>query len=192
MKKTASILLVAVVLSMLCLPLDSKAALPPQTIDHGGKIDSRYDGFSHETVIALRKMRISCDKNRTTKDTCISLAASLHAPGKQLDYVRSATLQIIFETKNWDGRHPLDQRELAVVANGETLRLGRMGLVKQDVDTNRLIDVMREVLEVSVPYPTFQKIASAEYVEMRVGNSEFSLREKNIAALKDLNNRVKF
>jgi hypothetical protein len=192
MKKSASILLVTLVLGASCLRPESKAAPPPQSIDHGGTIEAKYDGFTKETVIALRKMRISCEKNKTTKDTCISLAASLHAPGKQLDYVRSATLQIIFETKNWDSRHALDQRELAVVANGETLRLGRMGLVKQDVDTNRLIDVMREVLEVSVPYQTFQKIASAEYVEMRVGNSEFALREKNIAALRDLNNRVKF
>jgi len=29
-------------------------------------------------------------------------------------------------------------------------------------------------------------------VEMRVGSSEFSLQRNNLAALKDLNNRIKF
>jgi hypothetical protein len=67
-----------------------------------------------------------------------------------------------------------------------------MGLVKQDVATDKLIDVMNEVLEVSLPYTTFEKIARADYVEVKVGHSEFALQEKNIAALRDLNNRVKF
>jgi hypothetical protein len=192
MKKTVFLLLATIVFSLPCLNVGLKAA-PPQTVDHGGKIEAKYDGFSHETIIELRKMKISCDNNnRGLKDVCVSLAASLHAPGKQLDYVRFATLQIIFETKNWDSRHPLDQRELAVVANGQTLRLGRMGLVNQDIHTDKLVDVMKEVLEIPVDFKTFQKIAAAEFVEMRVGNSEFALREKNLLALRDLNNRVKF
>ncbi len=176
---------------------ETKAALPvPQTINHGGKIEALYDGFNHETVITLRKMRITCGGAKslqtTLKDTCVSVSASLHAPGKQLDYVRYATVQLVFETKDWDQRHSLTQRDLSVVANGETIRLGKMDLVKQDVNTDRLIDVMKEVLEVSVPYPIFNKIARADVVEMRVGNSEFSLQLKNVAALRDLNNRVKF
>jgi len=174
---------------------DTTAALPIlQTSDHGGKIEAKYDGFSHETVITLKKMRVSCDiaKGLQTKGVCVSVSAALHAPGKQLDYVRHATVQVIFETKNWDQRHPLTERELSVVADGETIRLGTMGLVKQDMGNDRLLDVMKEVLEVSVPYAIFNKIARAELVEMRVGNSEFTLQEKNVAALRDLNNRVKF
>jgi len=172
------------------------AAPLPQTSDHGGKIEAKYDGFNHETVITLRKMRVTCGSAKgletTLKDTCVSVAASLHAPGKQLDYVRYVTLQLIFETKDWDRRHSLVQRDLAIVANGETIRLGRMALVNQNVDTDRLIDVMKEVLEVSLSYQNFNKIARAELVEMKVGNSEFALQDKNLAALRDLNNRIKF
>src|SRR6266545_4647008 len=84
-----------------------------QIVDHGGTIESKYDGFNHETVVRLKKMRIGCSAAKglqsTVKDTCISVAASLHAPGIQLDYVRYATLQLIFETKDWDRRHALDQ-----------------------------------------------------------------------------------
>ncbi len=162
---------------------------PPQTINHGGTIETKYDGFNYETIVTLKKMRITC--GHALKGTCVSVEASLHSPGLQLDYVRYANLQLIFETEDWDKRHPLDQRDLTVVADGETIKLGTMHLVKQDIATERMLDNMKEVLEVSFPYQTFNKIVHAEVVEMKVGNSVFELRDKNIAALRDLNNRVK-
>jgi hypothetical protein len=159
-----------------------------QASEHGGKIVSRYDGFSHETIVTLNKMRITCAGVKGNfQDACVSLIAALHCPGIQLDYVRYASLQLLFQTKDWDQRHPLVQRELSVVADGETLRLGQMKLVSQSVDT-----LMTEVLEVTMPYAVFTKVAQAQVVEMKVGNSQFELRQQNLAALKDLNNRVKF
>src|SRR5438128_9891648 len=178
------------------LPADS-TALPAPLLqpDHGGKIETKYDGFDHETVVTLQKMRGTCGGAKgmqiTLKDTCVSLLASLHCPGQQLDYVRHARLQLIFETKDWTKRHPLDERDLIVVADGERLALGKMKLVNQDLNTSQLIDVMKEVLEVSFPHQTFQKIARAQVVEVKVGRTTFELGEKNLAALRDLNNRVK-
>ena len=159
-----------------------------QAGQHDGQIESKYDGFSHETVVALKKMRVTCKsmKGNFNKTGCVYLAASLHCPGIQLDYVRYATLQLIFETEDWDQRHPLDQRNLTVVADGETIRLGRMVLAGQSVDT-----MMSERLEVTMPYRTFKKIALGQVVEIQVGKSNFELKEKNLAALRDLNNRVK-
>ncbi len=156
--------------------------------DHGGKIVSKYDGFGHETVVTLRKMNVTCAKlHENLKQSCISILAVLHCPGVQLDYVSQVTLQVIFETKDWDQRHPLDQRDLSVVADGETLRLGRMELVSLHTDV-----LMTETLQVTFPYRTFKKIALAEIVELQVGKSTFELRKKNLAALRDLNNRVNF
>jgi hypothetical protein len=144
----------------------------------------------------LKKMRVTCGGAKglktTLEQTCVSLVASLHCPGKQLDYVRYARLQLIFETKDWDQRHPLEERELFVVADGHTLRLGRMELETQNVAANRGIDVMKEVLQVSFPYETFDKIARAQTVEIKVGKSVFALQTKNLEALGDLNLRVKF
>ncbi len=160
------------------------------------KIETKYDGFNHETVVTLRKTKITCGGSKgmqsTLKDTCVSLVVSLHCPGVQLDYVRYTKLQLIFETKDWDQRHPLGERDLFVVADGERLKLGTMTLVKQGVDLNQLIDVMREVLEVSLPYQTFKKIALSQTVEMKVGKTLFELEEKDVVALRELNNRVKF
>jgi hypothetical protein len=159
-----------------------------QDPDHGGKIESRYDGFNHETIVTLNKMRITCGSVKGNfKDACVSFVAALHCPGIQLDHVRYASLQLIFQTKDWDQRHPLNQRQLSVVADGETLRLGQMKLVGQSVDA-----LMTEELEVTMPYAVFTKIVRAQVVEMKVGNSEFELRQQNLAALRDLNNRVKF
>jgi hypothetical protein len=177
------------------LPASAPATLifPP---DHGARIESKYDGFNRETVVTLKRMRVTCGGAKglqsTLNQTCVSFVASLHCPGVQLDYVRYAKLQLIFETKDWDRRHPLNERELFVVADGETLRLGRMALASQDVGTNQLVEVMKEVLEVSLPYQTFSKIARAAEVEMRVGKTTFALQKKNIDALRDLNNRVNF
>ena len=156
--------------------------------DHGGKIVSKYDGFNHETVVTLKKMNVTCAKlHENLKQTCVSILATLHCPGVQLDYVRQVTLQVVFETKDWDQRHPLDQRDLSVVADGETFRLGRMELAGLHTDV-----LMTETLEIKIPYGIFKKMALAQAVELQVGKSKFELRVKILAALRDLNNRVKF
>lgn len=156
-------------------------------------IETKYDGFAHETTVTLKKMRVSCGgaKWSAFSDACVSFVVSLHCPGVQLDYIRYAKLQLIFETKDWSSRHPLGERELIVVVDDERLKLGTMSFVKQDLGTVKTVDVMREVLEVSFPYETFKKLAAAQSVEVKVGKSTFSLSPKNIAALRDLNNRVK-
>jgi hypothetical protein len=166
----------------------SRSAFAANSDDHGGQIVSHYDGFNHETVITLQKMKVTCSSARGNfKAACVSFVAALHCPGIQLDYVRNVSLQLIFETKDWDQRHPLDRRALSVVADGETYRLGQMILAGQKVDT-----LMSETLEVSIPYKIFKRIALAENVEFQVGKGSFALRDKNLSALRDLNNRVKF
>lgn len=169
-----------------------KAPAPPP--DHGGKIESTYDGFAHETVVALRRMSVTCEAARglqsALRGVCVSLQASLHCPGKQLDYVRRATLRLTFEAKDWDSRHAADRRELSAVADGETIRLGRMSLVSNGVGEGWFAEDTKETLELSVPYEAFLKLARAARVELSVGHTAFALRDKNLAALRDLNNRV--
>ena len=132
-------------------------------------------------------MKVTCAGTKDMlKETCVSVAASLHCPGIQLDYVRYAKLQLIFETKQWDQRHAPEERDLVVVVDATTLRLGRMRLVSESVDT-----LMTEILEATISYDVFKKIASGQVVEMAVGKGRFELRQKNLEALRDLNNRVK-
>src|SRR5258705_13935921 len=77
--------------------------------DHGGEIVSKYDGFNHETVETLKKMKVTCAKpHENLKQTCVRILTTLHCPGVQLDYVRHVTLQVVFETKDWDQRHRLN------------------------------------------------------------------------------------
>jgi hypothetical protein len=183
MRKLHCVLYSALILFLL-LPQLSPAQTKQQ--NHGGRIETSYDGFSHETVMTLQKMRISCAGVKDTfKDACISMMVSLHCRGVQAYYVNYVTLHLMFETKAWDQRHAMDQRQLSVVVNNETLRLGEMKLISQNVSES-----LTETLGITFPYDSFKKITEAQFVELQVGPSRFMLRNKNIEALRDLNSRV--
>jgi len=155
-------------------------------LNHGGKIETKYDGFTHETVMSLKKMKVSCGGFKDTfKTSCVSIMVSLHCRGVQAYHVDYVTLQLMLETKAWDHGHPPDQRELSVVVNNETLRLGSMRLIDQNYN-----DVLTETFGITFPYQVFKKITQAQFVEMQVGPTRFTLREKNLDALRDLNGRV--
>ncbi|HSE17760.1 MAG TPA: hypothetical protein VLB46_11965 [Pyrinomonadaceae bacterium] len=162
---------------------------PPQPVKHGGKIETKYDGFNYETVMRLRKMKVNCDGFKDKfKDACVSIEVLLHCPGTQVSYVRDVTLQVVFENKDWVHFHSPDQRDLIVVTDTETLRLGRMSPVRKDQPGTW--DTKIEVLEAKMPYAAFKKMAMSESVEIQVGRDALELRANNIAALKDLNSRV--
>jgi hypothetical protein len=160
-----------------------------QAVKHGGKIETKYDGFNYETVMRLRKMKVSCDGFKDKfKNSCVSIEVALHCPGTQLNYVRHVTVQIVFENKDWIHFHGPDQRNLSVVTNTETLRLGRMSPVSTNEPGSW--DTKVETLETKIPYATFKKIAMAQSAEIQVGKDVVELRDNNLAALRDLNNRV--
>ena len=174
---------------LLAQPSRAIPQTPPEPVKHGGKIETKYDGFNYETVMRLRKMKVNCDGLKDTfKDACVSIEVALHCPGTQVNYVRHVTLQVVFENKDWVHLHPPDQRDLTIVTDTETLRLGRMA----PVSANRpgTWETKVEILEARIPYATFKKIALSQSVGIQVGNSAVELREKNRAALRDLNNRV--
>jgi hypothetical protein len=169
--------------------VQSQASGAEKPVTHGGKIETKYDGFNYETVLQLRKMKVTCDGFKDKfKDACVSIEVSLHCPGTQLNYVRNVRLQIFFENKDWVHFHPLDQRDLSVVTDSETLRLGKMQ--RANSATPGQWDTKLEVLEATIPYETFKKIASSQSVSMQVGQDAFELREKNRLALRDLDSRV--
>jgi hypothetical protein len=165
-------------------------ALPQQLkpIDHGGKIETKYDGFTYETVMRLKRMKVSCDGLKDKfKDACVSIEVALHCPGTQINYVRYVTLQVVFENKDWVHLHPPDQRDLSIVIDTETLRFGKMSPVAAKTGS---WDTKVETLEAQIPYQAFKKIASSQTAAIQVGKTSVELREKNLLALKDLSSRV--
>ena len=182
---------VLLVLSCAAILFQPAGAKPqtPEPAKHGGKIETKYDGFTYETVMRLRKMKVNCDGFKDKfKDACVSIEVALHCPGTQVNYVKHVSVQIVFENKDWVHLHSPDQRELSVVTDTETLRLGRMSPVAKN--TPGTWDTKVEVLEATIPYAVFKKIVMSQSVELQVGRDAVELREKNIAALKDLNGRV--
>ncbi|MEN3330467.1 MAG: hypothetical protein V7638_5274 [Acidobacteriota bacterium] len=183
---------ILLVLSCAALLIFQPAGAKPQTpapVKHGGKIETRYDGFNYETVMRLQKMKVNCDGFKDKfKDACVSIEVTLHCPGTQVNYVKDVALQVVFENKDWVHFHPPNQRELTLVTDTETLRIGRMSPVSKD--TPGTWETKIEILEAKMPYAVFKKLAMAQSVEIQVGRDAVELREKNIAALKDLNTRV--
>lgn len=166
-------------------PVDSPSPVPK----HGGKIESKYDGFTYETIMRLRKMKVNCDGIKDKfKDACVSVEVVLHLPGLQLNYVRNVTVQVMFENKDGVRFHPPDERNLSISTDAETFRFGRMELITNANPGNW--DTRIETLKATVPYKTFKKIIQSDTVEIQVGHNAVSLRENNIAALRDLNSRV--
>jgi hypothetical protein len=186
--KTTLLLLICAA-ALLLQPAGAKPQSPQLPVDHGGKIETKYDGFNYETVMRLRKMKVNCDGLKDKfKDACVSIEVALHCPGTQINYVRHVSLQVVFENKDWVHLHPPDQRDLMIVTDTETLRLGRMSPVSSSKPGTW--DTKVEILEVQIPYATFKKIALSQSVGIQVGTTAVELREKNRAALKDLNSRV--
>ena len=185
MKKLALVLACATV-----LVFQPSAALPQeqQPVKHGGKIETKYDGFNHETVMRLRKMKINCDGLKDKfKNACVSIEIALHCPGTQLNYVKHVTVQVTFQNKDWVRFHAADQRDLSAVIDTETLRLGRMAPAAARTGN---WETKEETLEVTIPYAMFKKIALSQTVEIQVGRDAVELRKNNVAALKDLDSRV--
>ena len=182
---------VLLVLSCAAILFQPAAVKPqsPEPVKHGGKIETKYDGFTYETVMRLRKMKVNCDGFKDKfKDACVSIEVALHCPGTQVNYVKHVSVQVVFENKDWVRLHSPEQRDLSIVTDTETLRLGRMSPVAKNQPGTW--DTKVEVLEAQIPYAVFKKIAMSQSVELQVGRDAVELREKNIAALKDLNSRV--
>ena len=182
---------VLLVLSCAAILFQPAGARPqsPEPVKHGGKIETKYDGFNYETVMRLRKMKVNCDGFKDKfKDACVSIEVALHCPGTQVNYVKHVSVQVVFENKDWVRLHGPEQRELSVVTDTETLRLGRMSPVSRN--TPGTWDTKVEVLEANIPYAVFKKIAMSQSVEIQVGRDAVELRGNNIAALKDLSSRV--
>jgi len=182
---------VLLVLSCAAILFQPAGARPqsPEPVKHGGKIETKYDGFNYETVMRLRKMKVNCDGFKDKfKDACVSIEVALHCPGTQVNYVKHVSVQVVFENKDWVRLHGPEQRELSVVTDTETLRLGRMSPVSRN--TPGTWDTKVEVLEANIPYAVFKKIAMSQSVEIQVGRDAVELRGNNIAALKDLGSRV--
>ena len=189
MKRIVFALGCAAILLLQPSPVRTQPTSGQKPINHGGKIETKYDGFNYETVMRLKKMKVNCDGFKDKfKDACVSIEVILHLPGQQLNYVKTVTMQVVFENKDWVHFHGPDQREMAIVTDTETLQLGRMSPVSKN--TPGSWDTKVETLEIKIPYKTFKRIAHSQSIELRVGKSALEFREKNLMALRDLDSRV--
>jgi hypothetical protein len=180
---------ISAVASAIVILMCSFVVVPQKSINHGGKIETKYDGFALETVMKLRRMKVSCDGFKDNfKEGCASIEVALHCPGTQVSHVGKVTLQLVFETADWHQSHAPNQRDLSILVDSETIRLGRMSLMVSEA--SEWGEKKVETLAATIPYDVFKKVVASQSVEIKVGPSTVSLRDKNLLALRDLDSRI--
>jgi hypothetical protein len=79
-----------------------------------------------------------------------------------------------------------NQQNLTAWVDGQSLDFGRMQLFY----TYRGLGYVTEGMKLAVPVKTFTQIVNAQQVKLKLGWSEFQLRESQLEALRDLGRRA--
>ncbi len=141
------------------------------------KIDSEYDRFEDKTNVQLDFMQVTGGKFEG-----ILVNAAYQCLGDVL-YCKPERvyLGVLVVLKGYKYDLPAD---LIVLADGERFSLGKM-LNLGTVDMLPGWNIGGTSLLVGMPYETFQKIAKAKKVEMRLDSTEVEFQEAHRSAFKD-------
>lgn len=164
---------------LLCFSL---AAQTPQekikTFKNNKRFDVRYDRFKDRTHITTGPFFI--------RDLSFQMSATFYFEGAtQKEPVKTVWLLFDSTTSDWQF---LDYRELFVIADSQRLELGqgvRSGKVNPSYSRYSRVTVS-ERLGFELPLATFEKIANAKTVDLRVGRYEITLKDEHLIAFRDL------
>jgi glycerophosphoryl diester phosphodiesterase len=173
---------------ILFLLLIITTTLTAQTLKHGAKIETKYDGFKGVTVVKLHKMKVNCGKmlsdNEDFRELCVSFEAAITYPGKQFEVPRSVKLTLILESKNWQTK--FQDRNLSIALDDTQVHIGKMAIVSALIDEAKVIDTMKHVYDIDFPHNLLTQMATSKNVALRLGDFSFNLTEKNLSAIYDL------
>jgi hypothetical protein len=84
-------------------------------------------------------------------------------------------------------RYYQKERNLSFVADGTQLEIGEAQMVQfQAMQDN----VLKEIVAIEVPFDKLKTIASASKVKMKLGQTEWELKKKQLKALRDFVRRA--
>jgi hypothetical protein len=150
------------------------------TQDLEDQIETEFNGFSNETIVRLKKTSLNCDSiSGMLKKKCYGLEVSVHYQGQQRKVASKVKIRLTAENKDW---HNEAERSLQIVADKVRYDLGTMKLLS--TQSKELTQV--DILEQTISYPLFLKIASALTVKIKLGDKTMNLKPRIIAALKEI------
>jgi hypothetical protein len=159
-------------------------------------VSSKYNKSKNLTTVSLKKMALTGLQDEKPQAQEIpthqmDMEVFFTHPGEQLDKaVENVTLRFSVATRAYFFMRPqpisvvLDEK---IEGAGRLLRLGDSDY-KSDLKFNSIYE---EFMAISIPAETLAKIAAAKTVAIYVGPSAYSLREKQIADLRELASRTK-
>ena len=148
----------------------------PQTVTR-----EKYDPAKNETKIDVPSMAVFGEQLDGLR-----MFVSFSYPGRMMQTPPDVITLILASTSAFARYADDDQRNLTAWADAESLDLGKMQLFY----TYRGLGYVTEGMKVVMPNKTFKRLAAAEQVKMKLGWSEFQLRESHLHALRDLARRA--
>ena len=161
---------------------DTLPFISKRKFNHTKEITTTYDRFKGETTVELTLEKVNSYKS---EGHFYFIGFSFTYPEQTVITPKDVLLTVssFSDEKRFSERDTLD---VIILADGQRFILGKMNLSK----TENLKLIYQETLTLAIPYASYIKIASSNDVEMRLGETEFSLTQEQIEALRDLGSRM--
>jgi hypothetical protein len=151
-----------------------------KTFQNNRRFSVDYDKFKDSTHVSVGPFNIGSDSEYVFSNARLGMQADFFFSGQVLnDFVQD--IYLVFHSGGRKLRFS-DHRDLFAIVDGQRMELGQ---------GERSSDVLRggsvsETLIFKVPTDTFNKIANAKAVEMKVGPTELKLKDEHLIAFRDL------
>jgi hypothetical protein len=136
------------------------------------------DRFTNNTRITAGQFRLSGVMEQALTNTFFSVTAGFDFPNSRVVPPENFHLAFYSESRDWAF---LEDATLLALIDGVSLNLGS---AERQSDIERR--GVQEFLGFRVPFETFNRIANAQSVEMRLGRREFRLRPEHLEAFRNL------
>lgn len=209
MKRLAQLLLTACALALGAQAARAQDAglKPPakRKFNYTGKIVTNYDPAKDRTMVLIQLMPVkegedpAFDPDLRQRESLgqapgriperLQFSMYFTYPGQTLatpPYVSVGFVYVALDPKRYESH------ELSAKVDGEKIELGRMQVVadKSIAVVGGYRPYTQRVLDMTIPYEQFLRIANAKRVKMRLGELDFDLTKDHLEAIRDLASRT--
>lgn len=143
----------------------------------------KYDKFKDQTMIGAGPFVVGGDMRYALTGKQMYITAGFVHPGATVN--RPVTTFILYVRATGKDWQFLKARELYALADGERFEFGE-GIYDGEVRRGFTGVGLSESLGFAVPAEAFQKLGTAEKVELKIGNFEMKLKDEHKEAFRDL------
>jgi len=166
---------------------------PPakRKFQYNGKIEKTYDESKDQTLVFFKLMRIKAVEEvpetyslKQWSDERLNISMYFAHTGKKLVTPQWVTIGFLSSTER---PQKYTDYALVAIADKQRLELGTMRVL-QTINSARRgkLPLIKETMELPIPYRDFLRLANAKKVTLRIGSAEFDLEKEHLEAIRDL------